>query len=221
MLGTYLGNSGELRAGYEISQISARRTTGVDLLPSIEENIGALVANAFIDRLDDWNFPRRGWYGALELRAADDNIGAERDYLRYQLDLQRALSAGRHAVVLAARYGESTGDGVSIVDAFDLGGFQTLSGAQERQLLGEDVLFGRLAYRYQIRRIEGVVRRLYLGGSAEAGRIQERLNGSGGEDLRFAGSLYVAADTAIGPLYLGGGVAEGGSRAFYLFLGRP
>ena len=35
------------------------------------------------------------------------------------------------------------------------------------------------------------------------------------------GSLFIAADTGIGPFYLGAGLGEGGERALYLFLGRP
>jgi len=36
----------------------------------------------------------------------------------------------------------------------------------------------------------------------------------------WGSSLFVAADTAIGPLYLALGFAEGGSYAVYLYLGR-
>ena len=34
-------------------------------------------------------------------------------------------------------------------------------------------------------------------------------------------AVFVGADTPIGPVYLGYGVATGGNRSAYLFLGRP
>ncbi len=37
----------------------------------------------------------------------------------------------------------------------------------------------------------------------------------------FAGSLFLGADTIIGPVYLAGGLAEGGHSAMYLFIGQP
>jgi len=37
----------------------------------------------------------------------------------------------------------------------------------------------------------------------------------------WGSSLFFAADTAIGPFYLGVGLGQGGNRALYLFLGRP
>jgi NTE family protein len=35
------------------------------------------------------------------------------------------------------------------------------------------------------------------------------------------GSLFAGLDTWFGPLYLAGGLAEGGDSSFYLFLGTP
>ena len=35
-----------------------------------------------------------------------------------------------------------------------------------------------------------------------------------------AGSVFLGADTPVGPVYTAYGYAEGGNRAFYIFLGR-
>jgi NTE family protein len=40
-------------------------------------------------------------------------------------------------------------------------------------------------------------------------------------ETRKAASVFVGADTVIGPLYLGAGHTFGGQSAVYLFLGRP
>jgi NTE family protein len=39
--------------------------------------------------------------------------------------------------------------------------------------------------------------------------------------LRWGGSVYLGADTGIGPLYLALGRAGDGATSLYLFLGRP
>ena len=57
--------------------------------------------------------------------------------------------------------------------------------------------------------------------SFEAADASERLNGVGTANALIAGSLFLAADTAIGPFYFGAGFGEGGERSLYLFLGRP
>jgi NTE family protein len=35
------------------------------------------------------------------------------------------------------------------------------------------------------------------------------------------GSVFVGANTGLGPVYLGLGLGEGGRSALYLYLGRP
>jgi NTE family protein len=37
----------------------------------------------------------------------------------------------------------------------------------------------------------------------------------------YSGAAYLAFDSPIGPMYLGYGLAKGGSQALYFFLGRP
>jgi NTE family protein len=46
------------------------------------------------------------------------------------------------------------------------------------------------------------------------------LNGPSQPGLIFGSSLFIAADTLMGPIYLAAGYAEGNHYAFYLFLGR-
>jgi NTE family protein len=220
-LGRYLGSVGEARIGYEYRRTSLRKVTGLPAIPEVEEDIGAARAGLVLDRLDHSSFPQSGYFASLGARIADTALGGEIDYERYELELQKAFGSGPHGVLLAALVGESRGEQLPFIDAFDLGGFQTLSGASERQYLGRDVRFARASYRYRLARLGGFLSNWYAGGSIEAGRMEDRLNGPRDREARLAGSLFIAADTAFGPLYLGGGAAEGGDRALYLFLGRP
>ena len=60
---------------------------------------------------------------------------------------------------------------------------------------------------------------VFIGTSLEYGNVWESRNDIDAGDGLFAGSLYLAADTMIGPMYLGYGVAEGGTGSFYLYVG--
>ena len=61
---------------------------------------------------------------------------------------------------------------------------------------------------------------LYLGGSLEVGNVFEDRSDIGFSDSIFAGSLFLGADTLLGPVYLAYGNAEGGKSAYYIYLGR-
>jgi len=62
---------------------------------------------------------------------------------------------------------------------------------------------------------------MYVGASMEAGRIGDLAFGPERDRLRRGRSLYFALDTPVGPVYLAWGVADGGNRAAYLYLGQP
>ncbi|NTW67754.1 MAG: hypothetical protein HGB21_15835, partial [Nitrospirae bacterium] len=59
------------------------------------------------------------------------------------------------------------------------------------------------------------------GASLEAGRIGGQLLPGNATGLVTTGSLFLAADTPLGPMYLGYGMGEDDNRTLYFFLGRP
>ena len=61
---------------------------------------------------------------------------------------------------------------------------------------------------------------MYIGGSLEAGGAWNETDEFGSESLIAAGSISIALDTMLGPLYLARGFAEGGKTTNYFFLGR-
>ena len=60
---------------------------------------------------------------------------------------------------------------------------------------------------------------IYAGGSIETGNVWN--DSVSLSRLRLAGSAFVAADTLIGPLFFGYGLADRGNHTFYLSLGLP
>ncbi|HAJ25866.1 MAG TPA: hypothetical protein DCG53_01230, partial [Syntrophus sp. (in: bacteria)] len=61
---------------------------------------------------------------------------------------------------------------------------------------------------------------LYLGFSAEAGGAWQDRSDITLSSLIYAGSVFVGANTFIGPAYLYYGMAEGGNQTVGLFIGQ-
>ena len=62
---------------------------------------------------------------------------------------------------------------------------------------------------------------LFAGGSIEAGNAWASRRDISFKGLRTGTSLFIGADTGVGPLYLGVVSAPKGYTGLYLFLGRP
>ena len=218
----------EVQLGLQRSWYDQRRDTGLDLGDrNGAANVGLL--RYTIDRLDDWEFPRSGLYATAALEQSFEAFADDIDYRKGSIELQQAFGRDRHSLSLAARYGTAFGGDLPLVESFALGGFQNISGFAERQVLANGVAFARSVYAYQLAGGGAAAKAFYVGGSLEAGKAHEQLNSISPRVTRIAvedrwitgGSVFLAADTALGPLYLAMGFGEGGRRAYYLFLGRP
>jgi NTE family protein len=75
-------------------------------------------------------------------------------------------------------------------------------------------------YTFRIGRVPVFFEGLYLGLSLEAGNLWETPKDVDLSDLHRSFSLFLGADTALGPVYLAHGVSDSGKDSFYLFLGR-
>jgi NTE family protein len=221
--GLTLSRTGELRVGYEWARLWGTRQIGVPVLPDVEEESGGLQARLVVDRLDDWAFPTRGVHVNASIKAAREGLGGDSDYDRAQIDLDLPLRiTPRHRLLAGLRWGDSFGTTLPIGELFPLGGFLNLSGYQPREILSEGYTFGRLVYYYRLGDPGAYSQTLYFGASLEGADVRDRINALGDEDsFKVGGSVFFAADTALGPLYLGVGAGEDNHYAVYLFLGRP
>ena len=105
-------------------------------------------------------------------------------------------------------------------DLFQWGGFLQQSGYATGQLVGEDLKFARLIYYHRILRgslLEGV----YGGLSYEIGQIGAPVVPGNPDNALQSACVFIAADSPIGPVYLGYGHAQDGNSSFYFYLGRP
>jgi NTE family protein len=197
--------------------------SGPTYLSPAEDNkdIGAVRARLRIDQLDSVRFPRSGYAATAELYDSRTGLGALDNYRRWEGDVQSAVSSGDNTLQLAFKGGGAIGsDPIPVYDLFSFGGFLRMSGYQTGQFYSESMTFGRLVYYRKLSKAvmtEGV----YAGGSLEVGRFGGPLVPGSPNDVVTSGSLFLAADTPLGPLYIAYGMGEDGNRCTYFFLGRP
>ena len=60
---------------------------------------------------------------------------------------------------------------------------------------------------------------LYLGGSLEYGDVFEDTDDVSAGDMLMGGSVFLGADTFMGPAFTGIGYTEGGEYSIYLLVG--
>ncbi|HSD73693.1 MAG TPA: patatin-like phospholipase family protein [Steroidobacteraceae bacterium] len=220
-LGRRFGTLGELRVGYDYGAVSFRTATGVQVFDREYDHVGSLGARLLIDQFDHWDFPTKGYLLRAEARASRPELGADLDYDTGVFQLEKAFGSDRNRYRAGLVYTSSFDTERPIHDAFALGGFLRLSGYADREILTDGALLGRFVYERKIAHLAPVSRGLFVAASIEAADIEERLNGPQVSSVLWSGALFLAADTILGPLYVGAGFAESGNGAAYLFLGRP
>lgn len=222
-IGTQWSTLGELRLGLYRGWRSYTLDTGpTDLLPTDRSlNIGGARLRVRSDHLDSGLFPRSGRAVTLDVTASLPELGARDRYTRWEADYLSAHSRGDDTVQLAMHAGGVLGGGqLPTYDLFSYGGLFRLSGYRTGELLGESMMFGRAVY---TRRLvsDALLKGMFAGFSLEVGRINRPVLAGGVSGTLTAGSIFLATDTPIGPVYLGLGLARGGNRALYLYLGAP
>ncbi|WP_372656563.1 patatin-like phospholipase family protein [Hydrogenophaga sp.] len=179
-------------------------------------------ASVIADQLDYANFPSRGYraQGEMVLGRLYSN-GQNKAFSRLEGSVNGVRTWGRHTLNAAARVALASQIPSGAIDEYSLGGFQQLSGYRVGQVAGNYLVFGRLTY-YQRLPIEtGVARAVFAGASLEMGNAWINRKDVGFNQLRVGSSLFLGADTGLGPFYLSVVHAPQGYTGLYLFLGRP
>ncbi len=179
-------------------------------------------ASLVMDQLDYPNFPLQGYRWVAEAAIGRRN-GPEQSasFNRTTLRGTQVFTWGPHTLNLHLRASRTTNMHSGVLDEYALGGFQQLSGYKVGQVSGNYVALGRVGYYRQLGLNPGIARAFFWGASLELGNAWNRAGEISGKGLKSGASLYVAADTGIGPVYLSLVRSPGQSTGVYLFLGRP
>ncbi|HAS51969.1 MAG TPA: hypothetical protein DCS21_09615 [Gammaproteobacteria bacterium] len=172
------------------------------------------------DTLDNLNFPTSGYYGDLVFYDSQTALGASNHFSTLSLNAAKTYTWGKQTLIpRVILSGRLSGD-LGIQDRFLLGGFLNLSGYQVGQISGQYAALGELIYMYRLDNASAAFTLpLYAGGSLEVGGAWDETDDITFDSLIPAGSLFLGADTPLGPFYLAGGLAKG-DASLYLMLGR-
>jgi len=220
--GMTLSTWGEARLGAVWRRIDAGVDTGLLTLPDIKENSAGPNAKVFIDQLDSAWFPRSGFRAIGTAYLADEGFGSDRAYKRLEGLFVGAKSWAAHTFNLGFSGGTDLGSNMPAYDTFTLGGPLRLSGYRINEFSGRRMAYGRLMYYNRALPLPDLLGSgAYVGTSLEAGQIRNRFDNLPYGGTIMSGSVFLAADTAMGPAYFGVGVGEAGRWSLYMMLGVP
>jgi NTE family protein len=151
-----------------------------------------------------------------------ESLGSAHNYQRLEGTGRATKSWGRHTVSAVIKGGTALGSDMPAYESFTLGGPLLLSGYRVNQFSGREYGFGRLMYYNRVLPLPDLLGAgIYVGGSAEVGRITDRVDGLPSPGTLWSGSAFLGADTFLGPAYLGIGVGASGHWSVYMLLGAP
>lgn len=217
--GSVFGRWGEVRAGATFAYASSSVESGA-LVPERGYHQGGVTLRSVYDQLDSVYFPHNGGSARINFFRSQDNLGADQEYDRLEFSAKRALTRGRTTLQFNLRAATSLKTEIPYYEAFGLGGLFNLSAYPTDYYLGNELLSGGLLVYRQVGALPaGLGRGIYAGGALEAGRMQRVLAGYATPDEAVSGSVFLAADTVLGPFYLLAAAGDRQQRALYLALG--
>jgi NTE family protein len=152
--------------------------------------------------------------------------GSDYDYEQIYFNFEKPLSFYANNFTLHLKYGHTYKRNDTEINrlygTYTLGGLFNLSGYAPYSFNDDNMALGVLKYRYQLREsgFFGVLNTpLYIGCSLESGNTWQYKKDFKWSELHHSMSVYMAADTFIGPFYFAYGRADDGENSFYLYLG--
>lgn len=215
-IGRELGTWGEIRAGYGRSEVTSSVRVGEES-PNLDEDYseGKFLLRFEVDEMDNLDFPTEGHSLFVNYAWHRDRFGDNSSFDQLTYGVGKAFTWDRVTLIPSLLGGTTLNGAAPISRLFELGGFLKLSGFERNELSGEDYVLGR-AVMYR-RMNDFAFMPVYVGGSLEYGSIGDDADL---EEGKLAGSVFVGVNSVLGPVYVGGGVAEGGNGTGFMFLGR-
>lgn len=226
-LGAILSGSSELRLGlfrgfgeYEVDVTSDRALEEDDF------DEGGVYTSFQYDNLDNPFFPTSGQFLLANYEKQITAMGANDDFQSWQLFGQGVYSFGEskeNTVLFTGRLAESKDAPNEPQNYYQLGGLFNLSGLNQNFFSGRQMALVMAQYQRRLssRSILPTDMPVYAGFSVEGGQLWSKRSDVDFDDMMLAGSIYLAIDSPLGPLYLAYGRTEQSQQAIYLSLGWP
>ena len=186
-------------------------------IPDQDFDIGELSFAIEVDELDDLYFPTRGYIVRAVYKTNQTDLGSDLDYDQAVFRASLARSWGKNTFEGGIDYRTTVSGDAPPERRFRGGGLFNFSGFEFNQLSGQQ--YGRLIGTYRREFAHIGLGDLWAGTSIEYGNVWENRDDIDFGDGIFAGSLFLGAQTLLGPFLFGYGRAEGGASSFYIYLG--
>lgn len=219
-IGRNLDYNNQIRLDYNYFRGNATQRIGPD---SFVENNDVRVSEAVVryvhDTLDSVYFPNEGSFVNVGYSQAFESLGANLDYEQAFIQSTKAWSWGRNIFMGHVEAAYSFDDLAPLERSFQLGGFTRLSGLIPDQLIGRHL--GLVSVSYMRKLVDLDIAPVYAGVTLESGNVWNFADDISIGDMQTAGSIFVGADTPIGPVYVAWGHHESGEATWYFYLGNP
>ncbi|HPQ94137.1 MAG TPA: patatin-like phospholipase family protein [Thiolinea sp.] len=218
-IGRQFGTDSEARIGLFLRHMDPSLKTGADL-----EELGNMVSAGAhlsyrIDTTDDDLFPGQGRRLGFTFTQGLESLGSDENFQRLAVDGTFAWLQGKNRVWLRTELGTTFDDSPAFFNKPSLGGIGRLSGIPEDQLRGNHKLLLSGAYLYNLMPLSELGQ-LFAGMTLEAGNVWDEASAIRPGNTLLSGSLFLGAETPLGPAFVGVGKTEGYDVRPFLFLGR-
>jgi NTE family protein len=218
-LGRNFSTTDRLQLEYRFGKAEIDLLTGPPGFEARPIDLGELRLEYLHDSLDSLWFPSSGAQHRLNYLHASPTLGADSRYRQATLGGVMAFALGRNRAALSYEMGYSFDDAAGIERWYRLGGFGRLSGLAPDELLGRHAGLATLSLYRKLNDLD--VLSVYAGATLEAGNVWNLADEIGLDDLRYSGSLFLGAESPLGPAYLAAGYSDSGDFAIYFYLGNP
>jgi NTE family protein len=219
--GVALGSWGEARVGLLTGKGKASTSVAVSWLPDDgSHRLGGVTFDFVADTLDQRVFPSTGTYASVGAMLSDTKLGADFSYQVLGFNVTKALTRGANVWSLSLRGGSDFGSEVPVYDQFRAGGLFNFSGYHTNELIGREYGLAAIGYRRRLGWLfETLETAAWVGGTLEVGNVYKRPDGTSARGVLTGGSVYLGANSLLGPVYLAYGLSEGGRSTWYLTIG--
>nr|WP_321265745.1 patatin-like phospholipase family protein [uncultured Sulfurimonas sp.] len=186
-----------------------------------------IYASFLVDDLDNLNFPNKGLKSNLKWKKEMKSFGSDYEHEQIFFDIEKPLTYDAHNLTaylkVGTTYNNNNDEGAFILsDTFILGGLFNMSGYRPYSIAGNHMALAVLKYRYQLTNSSffgTLYAPIYAGFSLEVGDAWDDGEHINSKDIKESASVYVAADTLLGPFYFAFASSKDGEDSFYLYLG--
>lgn len=213
----------DVRAGVLLATGRIRRIIGdgEEFDDEADFNEGILQVQYRDDTLDSITFPSTGRRLSLRYEAGLDALNSDDEYDAISAELLGAFTKNRNRWIISAQVQTVLSQTVPVQRAFSQGSILATAGLRRNVEVGQHAArASAVVYRpLTAERVEALEYPVYVGGSLELGRVFTAEDEIEVSDFQASGNVFAAADTPVGPLYLGIGASQGEGFSALLSLG--